>query len=114
MFATAKSIAAISAIAMLGIAATASAEEFKSNGRTTLVRHGDLDLSRHADQQQLRTRIARAANKVCVTSDLAATTACKAAAIAQVEAPITTAIARAENGQRYADAGKDVRPVVGN
>ncbi|WHO37830.1 UrcA family protein [Sphingobium sp. AP49] len=114
MFATTKIIAALGTLALMGTAGAASAEEFISNGRTTQVRFGDLDLTRQADQQQLRTRIARAANKVCATTDLAAMTACRAAAIARVEAPVATAIARAESGQRYADAGKDVRPVVGN
>ncbi|MFD2431358.1 hypothetical protein ACFSUK_31450 [Sphingobium scionense] len=36
-------------------------------------------MTRHADQQQLRSRIARAANKVCATSDLAAMSACRSA-----------------------------------
>ncbi|WIA55020.1 UrcA family protein [Sphingobium sp. WTD-1] len=113
MFATAKIITTLSAAALLAGSGIASAQDFKSNGRTTQVRFGDLDLTRYADQQQLRSRISRAAGKVCSTSDLAAYTACRSAAIAQVEAPIATAIARAQTNERYADA-KDARPVVGN
>ncbi|CAM5541093.1 UrcA family protein [Sphingobium scionense] len=113
MFATTKIITALGAAALLAGSGIASAEEFKSNGRTTQVRFGDLNLTRHADQQQLRSRIARAANKVCATSDLAAMSACRSAAIAHVEAPIATAIARAASSERYADA-KDARAVVGN
>ncbi|AYO77843.1 MULTISPECIES: UrcA family protein [Sphingobium] len=114
MFATAKIITALSAAAaLLAGSGIASAEEFTSNGRTTEVRFGDLDLTRHADQQELRTRISRAASRVCFSTDINTMSACRAAAIAQVEAPIATAIARAQTNERYADA-KDARPVVGN
>ena len=68
MFATAKIITALSAAALLAGSGIASAEEFTSNGRTTEVRFGDLDLTRHADQQELRTRISRAASRVCFLS----------------------------------------------
>ncbi|MDI1295036.1 MAG: UrcA family protein, partial [bacterium] len=83
-------------------------------GRTTQVRFGDLDLSSQAHQQQLRSRIARAANRVCASGDLSVMRACKAKAIAHVQAPLSAAIARADSRERYADAGKDVRVVVGN
>ncbi len=114
MSATAKIITAFTAVAMLATAGVASAEDFVSNGRTTAVRFGDLDLSNQAHQQQLRSRVVRAASRVCSSADLAAMQACRAKAIAHVDAPVATAIARAENGQRYADAGKEIRPVVGN
>ena len=118
MFVSTKIAAALASAALLasaGISAgAASAQEFDSNGRTTGVYHGDLDLTKAAHQQQLRSRIARAASRVCSSMDLQAQQACKAKAIAHVEAPISAAIARAETGERYADAGKTVRPVVGN
>lgn len=114
MFATTKIIAAFSSIALLASAGAASAEDFASNGRTTQVRFGDLDLSNQAHQQELRTRIARAANRVCSSMDLTVMRTCKERAIAHVEAPIAAAIARADSKDRYADAGKDARVVVGN
>lgn len=96
-------------------ASVASAEDFASNGRTSPVYHGDLDLSNPAHQAQLRSRIARAAKRVCSGRDLATEQACKAKAIARVEAPISAAIARAETSERYADArGKDGLPLVAN
>lgn len=115
MFVSTKIAAALASAALLASAGAASAQEFQSNGRTTGVYHGDLDLSKPAHQQQLRSRIARAANRVCSSMDLQAQMNCKAKAIAHVQAPINAAIARAETGERYADAGKkDIRPVVGN
>lgn len=114
MFRSTQFAAALASIALLASAGAASAQEFQSNGRTTGVYHGDLDLAQAAHQQKLRSRIARAANRVCASMDLQAQMSCKAKAIAHVEAPITAAIARAETGERYADAGKTVRPVVGN
>lgn len=101
---------ALGSIALIATAGSASAGEFVSNGRTSEVRHGDLDLSKAADQRQLRQRIARAASQVCKSQDRSTAQACKAIAIAQVEAPVSAAIARAETGERYADAGaKDVQ-----
>lgn len=97
--------AALGSLALIATAGSASAGEFISNGRTSEVRHGDLNLSKAADQQQLRQRIARAASKVCKSDDRSTAQACKAMAIAQVEAPISAAIARAETSERYADAG---------
>ncbi len=46
--------------------------------------------------------------------DLVAAQVCKARTLAQVQAPVSAAIARAETGERYADASKEMRPVVGN
>jgi UrcA family protein len=107
--------AALGSIALIATAGSASAGEFASNGRTSEVRHGDLDLSKPAHQQQLRQRIARAASRVCSSTDLSAELACKQMAIAHAQAPVNAAIARAETSDRYADARvKEVRPVVGN
>lgn len=114
MFVSSKFVAIAASIALAAGAGAASAQEFQSNGRTTPVYHGDLNLTQPAHQQQLRSRIARAASRVCASVDLAMQQACRAKAIAQVEAPISAAIARAETGERYADAGQGVRPVVGN
>ncbi|CCW19451.1 hypothetical protein EBBID32_38170 [Sphingobium indicum BiD32] len=96
--------AALGSIALIATAGSASAGEFVSNGRTSEVRHGDLDLSKTSDQQQLRQRIARAASKVCRSMDRSTAQTCKSMAIAQVEAPISAAIARAETSERYAQA----------
>jgi UrcA family protein len=116
--------AALIASATLALGSTAAfaapAGDFVSNGRTTEVYHGDLNLAKADQQKQLRGRIARAASKVCANSDLSIQMACRAKAIAQVEPRMSAAIARAETGERYADAGsaeaaaKDVRAVVGN
>lgn len=112
-------IFAAASIALLASAGAASAQSFQSNGRTSPVYHGDLNLTKAEHQKQLRSRIARAANRVCVSTDLATQQSCKSRAIAQVQAPISAAIARAETGERYADAGndhatKEIRAVVGN
>ena len=116
-FALAAPVAAAALVLTAG-AAQAQAEDFQSNGRTTEVYHGDLDLSDPADQKLLRSRISRAALRVCRTNDAAALRDCRAKAIAHVEAPVTAAIARAETSERYADAsgdaGKEVRTLVGN
>lgn len=116
MFVSTQFAAALASLTLLASAGAASAQEFVSNGRTAEVRHGDLDLSQAAGQRQLRTRIARAASRVCASTDLSAQMACRAKAIAHVQAPISAAIARAETKDRYADAGprNAVRPVVGN
>ncbi|ETI64605.1 hypothetical protein C100_06500 [Sphingobium sp. C100] len=108
-------LAAILTTAALAVSAgSASAEDFQSNGRTREVYHGDLNLAKAEHQKQLRTRIARAASRVCASSDLAAMSACRAKAISHVDAPVAAAIARAETGERYADAGKEPRSVIGN
>ncbi|KAK0358002.1 hypothetical protein LTR94_037098, partial [Friedmanniomyces endolithicus] len=99
MFRSTQFAAALASIALLTPAGAASAQEFQSNGRTTGVYHGDLDLAQAAHQQKLRSRIARAANRVCASMDLQAQMSCKAKAIAHVEAPITAALARAETGE---------------
>lgn len=114
MFVSSKFAAAAASVALLATAGVASAQDFVSNGRTSAVYHGDLDLSQATGQQQLRSRIARAAGRVCSSMDLATQQACKAKALAQVQAPVSAAIARAETGERYADASKEMRPVVGN
>jgi UrcA family protein len=123
MFRSTKTAALIAA-ATLAIGSTAAfaapAGDFISNGRSAEVYHGDLDLAKAEQQKQLRSRIARAASKVCASSDLTVQMSCRAKAIAQVEPRMRAAIARAETGERYADAGsaeaaaKEVRAVVGN
>lgn len=116
MFVSTRIAAALASVALIaGAGAASAAEPFQSNGRTSAVYHGDLDLTKVAQQDKLRSRIARAASRVCSSMDLAAQQSCKASAIAHVEAPINAAIARADSAERYADAsGKDVRPIVGN
>lgn len=119
MFVSTKFAAAIATTTLIAGAGTASAQSessaFKSNGRHTAVYHGDLDLSKGAQQQELRRRIARAASRVCSSQDLAAQQECRSATIAQMQVPVNAAIARADTGERYADASvKEPRPQVGN
>jgi UrcA family protein len=114
MFAPTKIIAALSIAASLAVAGTASAEEFRSNGRTSEVRYGDLNLANAADQKVLKQRISRAASKVCVSRDLNEVRACRAAALKNVDAPISQAIARAQTGDRYADAGQNAQMATGH
>ncbi|SES02679.1 UrcA family protein [Sphingobium sp. YR768] len=116
MFTSTKFAAVLMSATLLASAGAASAQEFQSNGRTSAVYHGDLDLSQTDQQAQLRKRIVRAANRVCASNDLSAQMACRAKAIAHVEPRMSAAIARADSKERYADAGatKEVRPVVGN
>ncbi len=112
MFAPAK-IALIAASATL-FAGAASAEEFQSNGRTVEVLHGDLNLAKPDHQRELRQRISRAANRVCATPDLTMMMACRAKTLANVDAPVAAAIARADSRERYADAGREIRTLSGN
>lgn len=97
-------LAAAAMLAALSGAASASAAGFQSNGRTIAVHHGDLDLSRGADQRALRARIARAAAQLCVDGDLSAKMTCRRETIAHVDAPVVAAIARAGGQDVYADA----------
>jgi UrcA family protein len=103
MFAT-KTLIALTAIASLAAAGSASASEFQSNGRTTEVRYHDLNLAGVAGQKELQRRIRAASSRVCVNVDLAMMRACSERARENVEAPIASAIARAATGERYADA----------
>lgn len=110
--------AALASVALIASAGAASADTFEFNGRTSAVYHGDLDLSKATQQEQLRSRIARAASRVCNSMDLATAQACKARAIAHVQVPVNAAIARAATSDRYADAGKvdapkEVHAIVG-
>ncbi|EQB30775.1 UrcA family protein [Sphingobium ummariense] len=115
MIAPVKFFTALSAAAvLLGTAGAASAEDFASNGRTMEVRFGDLDLAQAENQKELRARINRAAARVCANGDLSVQQACKKKALAHVDTPVAAAIARAESGQRYAEAGNNKRAVVGN
>lgn len=98
-------LTAFAALAATGSAA--SAGEFQSNGRTTEVRFGDLDLSKAEGRKQLQQRINRAASRVCSSSSMAEASACRKLAIANIKAPVEAAIARAKTGERYADAGHD-------
>jgi UrcA family protein len=114
MFRSSKIAAAVLAVAALtGAAGAASAEDFQSNGRTSEVYHGDLNLAKADQQKELRSRISRAASRVCASTDLAMVAACRRNAIAHVQAPITAAIARAETRERYADAS-GTRSIAGN
>ncbi|WP_188063777.1 UrcA family protein [Sphingobium sp. KCTC 72723] len=115
MFIASKFAAVLGSIALIASAGAASSQNFVSNGRTSEVRHGDLNLSKAADQQALRGRIARAVGRVCNAQDMGEQQACKRMATAQAQVPVNAAIARAETGERYADArGQKVPGVVGN
>lgn len=101
-------IAAVAAIATLGIAGAASASEFVSNGKTAEVRYHDLDLTKKSDQRALNARINRAAAKVCADSGTSAVfKKCQAVAAAHVRKPVELAIAKAQNGERYAEMGTE-------
>lgn len=107
MSAIIKSLSALSAVAALALSAgAASAASFESNGKTVNVRHGDLDLSRPADQARLKARIARAAVRTCAEYQGSAATQCRRLAVAQVRVPVETAIARASTPERFAAASK--------
>lgn len=100
-----------------GAAGATGINDFKSNGRSAEVYHGDLDLTKADQRSHLQARISRAASRVCATRDLAEQQACRKLAVAQVQPRVSAAIARAETKERYADAtpaGREVRPVVGN
>lgn len=115
MFAT-KTLFALTAAASLAFAGSASAGEFQSNGRTSVVRYHDINLADAAGQKELQRRIRVAAKRVCVSADSATMQACRDAALDHVEAPVATVIARAATGERYADAQdpKAASVVVGN
>lgn len=106
MFAPVKIIASLAlSAALLAGASTAMAAPFQSNGRTTEVRFHDLNLANKADQAILKRRLARAATSVCTDKDLGTSAACRRIALDHIKAPVAAAIARAESGERYADAG---------
>ncbi|BAI96007.1 hypothetical protein Sj15T_03380 [Sphingobium sp. TA15] len=98
----------IAVAALLGVAGTASAVEFESNGRTTEVRYNDLDLASAKGQNVLKGRIWRAAWRVC---ERGATSAeirkCQTVAADHVRGAVELAIAKAGSGERFADRGKD-------
>ena len=103
------------AVALLGAAGTASATGFESNGKSVEVSYHDLDLSKKDDQRVLNARIKRAAAKVCPTTDTtAAIKKCQQVATAHVRGSVELAVARAQNGERYADMGKEKPVGVGN
>lgn len=106
--------AAIAFTAATLAAGAASASDFEPNGRTSEVRHGDLDLSRVQDRAALQRRIRAASLRVCANTDLAMQQACRAKAVAYVQPRVEAAIARADTKERYAEAAPAVRPVVGN
>lgn len=106
MSAIIKSLSALSAAAALALGAgAASATDFESNGKTMDVHHGDLDLSRPADQARLKARIARAVARTCAEYQGGAAAKCRRLAVAQVRVPVETAIARASTPERFAAAG---------
>lgn len=116
MFVSPKFVTALSGVALALSSGAALAEDFQSNGRTKEVYHGDLDLTKADQQKELHSRLARAATRVCASSDLHTQQQCKAKAMAHVAPRMSAAIARAETKERYADArgSEPVRPVVGN
>lgn len=108
-FATATVIAATPAFA----GAPASALAFESNGRTMEVRYADLDLTQADGRAELRSRLSRAASRVCYTSDSREMRACRINALDHIKEPVKTVIARAETRSRYADA-TPTKVMVGN
>ncbi|APL94515.1 UrcA family protein [Sphingobium indicum] len=103
------------AIAAMGAAGTASAIEFESNGKSVEVSYHDLDLSKTSDQRVLNARIRRAAAKVCPLNDnTAAFEKCQQVAAAHVRGAVELAIAKAGNGERFADRGKEKPVGAGN
>lgn len=112
MFAPFKTLSITAFAAASLIAGSANAETFMSNGRTFEVNFGDLDLSRVADQKELQARIGKAASKVCSGTSLQESSRCRSAAIAHVQTPVASAIARAETRARYADAATGGYPAL--
>lgn len=106
----------IAALSMIAVAGVANAAEFVSNGHTTEVRHGDLKLNTASGQKELDRRINAAAGRVCQVGTLSDRQTCRKLAVANVQAPVAAAIARADTGERYAEVGADgkTRAVVGN
>ena len=103
----------IAAAALLGVAGTASAVEFQSNGKTAEVSYHDLDLSSAKGQNALKWRIWRGAGKACKhrTQDSEVNEWQLGAA---VRSSVELAIAKANNGERYADMAKDKPLGAGN
>lgn len=116
MFVSPKFVTALAGLALALTSGAALAEDFQSNGRTKEVYHGDLDLTKADQQKELHSRLARAASRVCSSTNLHEQQLCKAKAMAHVAPRMSAAIARAETKERYADArgSEPVRPVVGN
>lgn len=107
MSAIVKNLSALSVAAALVVTAgIASATEYEASGRTVDVRHGDLDLSRAADQARLKARIARAAARTCDQYQGGAAAKCQRLTVAQVRQPMEAAFARASTTERFADASK--------
>ena len=114
-----KSIMLLSAIggaALMSTGAQAGGIPFESNGRTVEVRYQDLDLSKKADQRELKVRIRRAAVKVCPGRTLQDVRSCQLAAYDHVRAPVVAAIAKAQtqDAGRYAEAAKEKAAGAGN
>lgn len=102
-----KFTAALAAMAAMAAAGTASAIEFESNGKSVEVSYHDLDLSKTSDQRVLNARIRRAAAKVCPLNDTtAAIEKCQQVAAAHVRGAVDLAVAKAQNGERFADLSK--------
>lgn len=110
-----KFAATLAAFAVLGTAGAASATMFESNGKSVEVSYHDLDLSTKSGQRALNGRIKRAAEKVCPGNDTtAAIKKCQQVAAAHVRSSVELAIARAQNGERYADLSKEKPVGAGN
>ncbi|WP_051749926.1 UrcA family protein [Sphingobium chlorophenolicum] len=99
----------------LCVAATASASEFESNGRTAEVRFQDLDLTQPQGQRALKMRIKKASWQVCRSSqDAASAMKCRDLAEEHVRDSVELAIVKAQNGQRFAEIGKEKGVSLGN
>lgn len=105
MFAPVKMFAALPiAAALLTGASVASAAAPQAQAKTVEVRFGDLNLADKADQRRLHNRIARATMNVCMDASRKVDAQCRWETSQRVKAPVAQAIARAENGERFADA----------
>jgi UrcA family protein len=104
--------ATLAAALCFAAATPAFAASTENGARQRAVHYSDLDLTTQQGQQALQRRISHAATSVCATRDLNQYMTCRSAALRSAKEPVGTAIAKAENNARYADAG--TRVVVGN
>ena len=104
--------ATLAATLCFAAATPAFAASAENSARQKAVHYSDLDLTTQQGKQTLQRRISYAATSVCATRDLNQYMTCRSAALRGAKEPVGTAIAKAENNARYADAG--TRVVVGN
>lgn len=102
------------ATALTSAAIVPAHAESAADLRTAVIAYGDLDLKDAADARLLKMRVARAANKVCRSSDRIMRDQCVTAAKRAGAQQIETAIAMAATQQNYAATMPSTAVVGGN